>query len=239
MRIGIFDRELGASDEILGEITRELRDIAENFALSEAERQEKLHQLADNQIRLIREQQELEDRQAELFAIRVPSDQNAEALRDATSYWLSPAMIENLVRMYLKATCGSEQEYIIGERPLKTLRLSQEARARLLKDFAQLPRQTSVTFREWENWLKGTSPLLSITFDASSASENPDATLMTPVHPLVRQAARSTESADRLACVFAGPRRRPGSRRLSFRDIRLAAPGSSAGLNSATGLCYG
>ncbi|MBZ5619496.1 MAG: DEAD/DEAH box helicase family protein [Acidobacteriia bacterium] len=203
LRIGVFDRELGASDEILGEITRELRDIAENFTLSETERQEKLHQLADNQIRLIREQQELEDRQAELFAIRVPSDQNAEALRDVTSYWLSPAMMENLARMYLKMACGSEQDYIIGEKPLKTLRLSQEARARLFKDFVQLPRQTSVTFREWENWLKGASPLLSITFDAASASDNLDATLITPVHPLVRQAARSTECADRLACVFA------------------------------------
>ena len=133
LRIGIFDRELGASDEILGQITRELRDIAENFSLSEAERQEKLHQLADNQIRLIREQQELQDRQAELFAIRVPSDQNAEALRDVTSYWLSPAMIENMVRMYLQATFGSDQDYIIGEKPLKTLRLSQEARGSTLE----------------------------------------------------------------------------------------------------------
>jgi ATP-dependent helicase HepA len=202
LRIGIFDRELGASDEILGEITRELRDIAENFTLSESERREKLRQLGDNQVRLIREQQELEDRQAELFAVRVPSDQGAQALRDATSFWLSPTMIENLVRMYLKATCGPEQEYIIGEKPQKTLRLSQEARARILKDFAQLSRQTSVTFREWENWLKGTSPLMTITFEASSASENPEATLMTPVHPLVRQAARSTQCSDRVAAVF-------------------------------------
>lgn len=203
LRIGIFDRELGASDEILGQITRELRDIAENFALSETERQEKLHQLADNQIRLIREQQELENRQAELFAIRVSSDHNAQALRDVTSYWLSPPMIDNLVRMYLKATCGPDQDYLIGEKPLKTLRLSQEARGRLLKDFGQVPRQTSITFREWENWLKGANPLLSITFDAACASDNPDATLITPVHPLVRQAARSTESPDRMACVCA------------------------------------
>ena len=202
LRIGIFDRELGASDEILGQITRELRDIAENFALTDTERQEKLHQLADNQIRLIQEQRELEDRQAELFALRMPSEQNAEALLDATSYWLSPAMMENLVRLYLKATCGAEQDHIIGEKPLKTLRLSQEARSRLLKDFAQLPRQTSVTSREWERWLKGASPLLSITFDASCASEYPDAILITPVHPLVRQAAWSTDSSDRLASAF-------------------------------------
>jgi hypothetical protein len=145
--------------------------------------------LADNQTRLIQEQQALEDRQAELFALRVPSEQHAEARRDATSYWLSPAMMENLVRLYLKATCGAEQDHIIGEKPLKTLRLSQEARSRLLKDSAQLPRQTSVTSREWESWLKGASPLLSIAFDASCASEYPDAILITPVHPLVRQAA--------------------------------------------------
>lgn len=202
LRIGIFDRELGASDEILGQISRELRNIAENFALSEEERQEKLHQLADNQIRLIREQQELEDRQAELFAIRLPLDQKDQDLRDATSYWLSPDMLENLVRIYLRTTCGPDQDHMVGDKPLKTLRLSQDARNRLLKDFSQLPRQTSAMFREWENWLKGSNPLWTITFDAACASDNPDATLLTPVHPLVKQAAKGTSSSDRLACVF-------------------------------------
>ena len=202
LRIGIFDRELGASDEILGQITRELHDIAENFALTDTERQEKLHQLADNQIRLIQEQQALEDRQAEFFALRIPAERNAEALRDATSYWLSPAMIENLVRSYLQTTCGAEQEHIMGEKPLKTLRLAQDARSRLLKDFAQLPRQTSVTSREWESWLKGASPLLSITFDAACASEYPETILITPVHPLVRQAAWSIDASDRFASAF-------------------------------------
>jgi superfamily II DNA or RNA helicase len=202
LRIGIFDRELGASDEILGEITRELRDIAENFALSDRERQEKLHQLADNKIRLIREQLELEQRQAELFAIRMPHNQHDQDLEDASSYWLSPPMLENMVRIYLQTTRGSDQDHIIGERPLKTLRLSQEARTRLLKDFSQLPRQISAVYRDWENWLKGANPLLPITFDTTCASENSDAIMLTPVHPLVRQAARNTSSSDRLACVF-------------------------------------
>lgn len=203
LRIGIFHREIGASDEILGQITRELRDLAENFALSEADRQEKLHQLADNQIRLIQEQQRLEERQAELFAIRVPAGQSDEKkLQDASSFWLSPAMIENLLRNYLKDTCGSDQEYIIGEKSIKTLRLSQEARNRILKDFSQLPRQVSLISREWEAWLKGASPLLAITFEASCASENPDVLLITPIHPLVRQAARAAESSDRLACYL-------------------------------------
>jgi superfamily II DNA or RNA helicase len=72
VRIGVFNNALGGSEEILGEITREIRNIAENFSLSEDDRGLKLQQLADNKIRLIQEQEELEERQVELFGIRLP-----------------------------------------------------------------------------------------------------------------------------------------------------------------------
>ena len=39
MRIGVFKSALGGSEEILGEITEDIRHIAENYALSEADRQ--------------------------------------------------------------------------------------------------------------------------------------------------------------------------------------------------------
>ena len=75
VRIGVFNKALGSSEEILGEITREIRNIAENFSLTEEERRSKLQQLADNKIRLIQEQEELEQRQLELFGIRLPENQ--------------------------------------------------------------------------------------------------------------------------------------------------------------------
>lgn len=189
LRIGIFDREIGASDEILGQITQELRSIAEDFTLTEAERREKLQQLADNQIGLIREQQELEERQPELFALRIPRSQAEEELQDASSRWLAPALLENLVCQYLAGLSGGEHPILMGEKAVKTLRLNAETRNLLLSDFGKLPRSTAVTYRDWENWLKGSNPHLRVTFGHEAGSQNPDTSLLSPVHPLVRQAA--------------------------------------------------
>jgi len=62
LRIGVFNHALGGSEEILGEITTEIRNSAENLSLSENERREKLGQLADNKIRVIQEQERLEEK---------------------------------------------------------------------------------------------------------------------------------------------------------------------------------
>ncbi len=197
MRIGVFNSSLGGNEEILGEISKGIRDIAENFNLSEEDRRKKLQQLADNKIRLIKEQEELEQKQVELFGIRLPEILLKQEIEDATSFWLSPPSIKRLVTQYLQKVCGRDQEFILGEKPLKTLRLSQEARAALLRDYQQLPRQNNVTYRAWENWLKGGDPLLPVTFEAECAKANPQATFITPLHPLVKQAALSIEARGR------------------------------------------
>jgi len=191
LRIGVFNSALGGSEEILGEITKEIRDIAENFTLTEEDRRAKLQQLADNKIRLIQEQEELEQRQMELFGIRLPEDRMVKEIEDASSYWLSPASIRRIVTLYLQEACGKEQEFILGEKPLKTLRLSQEARTILLRDFQQLHRKNTTVFRDWENWLKGGNPHLLITFESDCAVQHPEAAFIMPLHPLVRQAALS------------------------------------------------
>lgn len=197
LRIGVFNHALGDNEEILGEISQEIKNIAADFALTDEDRKEKFQQLADNKVRLIMEQEKFEQKQQELFGIRLPADQMKKEMEkeieEASSFWLSPDAIRNLGILYLQKTCGSskEQEYILGDKPLKTLRLSQEARSRLLKDFRDLPRQNLSSYRHWETWLKGGDPHLSITFDAACASSNPKATFITPLHPLVRQAART------------------------------------------------
>jgi ATP-dependent helicase HepA len=193
VRIGVFNHALGAGEEILGEITMEIRDIAENYALSEDERKLKLDQLADNKIRLIQEQEVLEQRQLELFGIRLPEDQMRKDIEDASSYWLESLSLQRLVTLYLQQTFGADQDFILGEKMLKTLRLSQVARNRLLRDFQKLPRKNNSMHREWENWLKGDNPYLAITFESACASQNPKAAFIMPLHPLVRQAANSVD----------------------------------------------
>ena len=141
----------------------------------------------------MQEQEELEQKQMELFGIRLPDEYLREEISEATSFWLSPQALHNLITNYLQRLLGKEQELILGDKPLKTLRLSQEARSKLLEDFRKLPRQGTPSYREWENWLKGSNPRLSITFEASCASKYSEAAFITPLHPLVRQAAMALE----------------------------------------------
>ena len=202
VRIGVFENALGGSEEILGDIASEIKNIAENYTLSEEDRKTKLQQLADNKIRLVQEQEKLEQQQMELFGIRLPEDQMKKEIEEATSFWLSPASLRRLVTLYLQNTCGKGQEFILGEKPLKTLRLSQEARNSLLQDFQQLPKQNTPVYREWETWLKESTPLLSITFESACASQNPKAAFVMPLHPLVKQAAMSLEARPRAATTL-------------------------------------
>ena len=216
VRIGVFENALGGSEEILGEISKEIKNIAENYALSEEERKTKLQQLADNEIRLVQEQEKLEQQQMELFGIRLPEDQMKKEVEEASSFWLSPASIQRLVAIYLNGICGEEREFILGEKALKTLRLSQEARTALLRDFQQLLRRTASDYRAWEKWLKGGDPHLSITFEADCATQHPDAAFITPLHPLVKQAARSLETSQRVFTALKAQSREVPTGRYEF-----------------------
>ena len=190
LRIGVFESALGGSEEILGEITTELRDIAENHGLTQTERRIKLQQLADNKILLVQEQEQLEAQQLDLFGLRFPEDKMEKEVEDASSFWLSPASIQRLVtRVIFLQKIGTEQEFILGEKPLKTLRLAEGARNALLPDFQRFSREKTRVYREWEKWLKGSDQHLPVTFEADCAIQHPDAVFIMPTHPLVKQAA--------------------------------------------------
>ena len=189
LRIGVFESALGGSEEILGDITTELREIAESHELTQEERRVRLRQLADNKILLVQEQEQLEAQQLDLFGLRFPEDRMAKEVEDASSFWLSPASVQRLVTRYLLQRIGTEQEYVLGEKPLKTLRLSEDARNALLPDFQRFSREKTRVYREWEKWLKGSDQHLPITFEADCATRHPDAVFIMPTHPLVKQAA--------------------------------------------------
>ena len=202
LRIGVFESALGGSEEILGDITTELQEIAENYSLTEVERRTKLQQLTDNKILLIQETERLESQELELFGISLPDDKIVKEVEDASSFWLSPVSIQRLVTLYLQRKLEVEQEYIRGESSLKTLRLSATARATLLRDFQELPRERSLINREWENWLKGNDQHLVITFEADCATQNPEAAFMMPIHPLVKQASLGLEKEENVVTVL-------------------------------------
>lgn len=195
-RIGVFHHAVGGSEEIFGRITQELHDIAESFTLTAEERAARLQQLADNSIRLIREEQELEAKQSELFGLNVPNQAWREELQATETFWLSAGAVQRCAATYLAHRSGAESDHILGDKPLKTLRLNQDTRARLLDDFKRLPRSNDLSSREWEKWLKGNLPTAAITFDQEVAVEHPKALCLSVAHPLIRQAARYLEIAE-------------------------------------------
>lgn len=192
-RIGVFHNAVGGGEEILGEITQELHDIAESFKLTTKERTQRLKQLSDNGIRQIREEEELESKQSELFGLNVPNPSWQDEIDAAETFWLSPHALQTAVTTYLATRLESETEHLLGDKTIKTLRLSQEARKHLLNDYKRLPRSIEPTARDWEKWLKGAQPTLAVTFDQEAAAENQKAVHLSVLHPLVRQAAHFLE----------------------------------------------
>ena len=202
LRIGVFHSSIGDCEDILGEITGEIKNIAENFELTDEERQAKFQQITDNKVRLLKEQEELEEKQRDLFGVHMPQSAFDTEIKNATNYWLSSENLQNLVSTYLKSRTGEDKEYFLGDKELKTLRLSQNARMLLLEDFkkAKLPRNEMN--RSWEKWLKAGDQHIQVTFESSCSKENPKATFINITHPLVKQAAAYLQSKGKVVTVL-------------------------------------
>ena len=201
LRIGIFEASIGDCEEILGDMSREIRDIAENLTLTETQRQQKLQQLADNEIRTLQEQKRLEEKEHELFGLQLPRTAPDSAIQNAESYWLTAASIERFVQHYLNQRLGVG-DYLLGDRSLKTLRMSQEAREKLRDDFKGVEASKSPMFQSWKKWLKGEEPHIAITFDSACAADHRDAFFIMPLHPLVLQASRYLDVAEPVHTAF-------------------------------------
>lgn len=192
-RIGVFHNAIGGSEEILGTLSHQIQNIADQFELSPLQRQERLQQLSDNEIRQVLEEQQLEDKEAELFGLNVPKRNWEKELEEAESFWLSPTAVQQCVATYLSERTSGGQGHLVGEKSLKTLRLSHEARTMLLTDYRVLRKSSDPASRQWEKWLKGGSATLQVTFDQQTASDHPDAAFLNVLHPLVRQSAQYLE----------------------------------------------
>lgn len=202
MRIGVFHSSIGDCEDILGEVTNEVRKLVDNFQLTDEERKEKIQQMTDNKVRFIKEQEELEEKQRDLFGIYVPQSAFDTELKNATNYWLSSNNIQNLVFYYLKQRLEADKEYILGTKALKKLRLSQEARMQLLDDFKRSKLPRNEINRAWRKWLESGEQLLDITFESACWKENPSATLLSITHPLVKLAADYLQSKGKIVTTL-------------------------------------
>lgn len=192
-RIGVFNASIGDSEQILGDITKEIYNIAEQYILNPEERREKLQQLQDNKIRLIQEQQKMEDEKHTFFGLDLSENVMKKELQDATNIHLSAEAIERLVETYLEKRLGDSNTYILGDGKAKTLRLNIDNRKLLFDDYNKLPRQTNPVYRQWDQYLNNSVPFEKITFDGEYAAENNDVVFIMPTHPLVKQALKCFE----------------------------------------------
>jgi superfamily II DNA or RNA helicase len=189
LRIGVFRESLGGSEEVLGELTREMRAIGDDLRLTPAEQDEKLRQLADNKLARIQEQSELEDREAALFGLAVQKldDEGVEA---AVSPWLTGPQLGGLVTEYLERI-GYERASTLFDKAVGVFRPDKAVRSTLLADTKSLGTSGSVV-TDWTQWLAGASEgqTRRFTFEPALA-ESDGVELLSSTHPLVRVAARA------------------------------------------------
>jgi ATP-dependent helicase HepA len=202
LRIGLFERTIGGSEVILGDIAEEIRRVADDLFLSPGDRQSRLQQLADNEIRHMTEVAQLEERQFELFGISLARRQIDDEIAAASSAWLAPTALERLVSLYLERELGADRSPILGQGPVKTLRLSAEVRRRLASRRTRVSR-LGLMEREWETWLRGGHPTTALTFEREAALEDRSLIFITPVHPLTQTAARALAADDELRVSLA------------------------------------
>ena len=198
LRIGIFQQALGGSEEILGRLTQEIKNIAENFELTAEEQAKRLQQLSDNEIRAIQEQAKLEEEQSKLFGLNQPQ-RDEDMIKQASSFWLTPAMLANLISRYLQTLGATNIPASLGQKPVTTLQLGQDIREKLLADVQKL-KPSGEAAQTWMRWLKGNDPYLALTFNQQTAAEQRELLFITPNHPLAQQAAYSIEPATPLIC---------------------------------------
>lgn len=188
LRIGIFEHSIGECDEILGEISAQLDNIAFNSSLSDEERRIKIEQMADNEIRKLQEMTRLEEEEKDLFGIDLSEYMTSREINRAENTWLTQKNLQNLIEQYLTDRLGNG-DYLVGDSEIKQIRLSAEARFKIREDFRKLPGGRSLVRQKWENYLKGKSPMHTITFDAEAANKERSCFFITPMHPLAKQAA--------------------------------------------------
>lgn len=189
MRIGVFERSIGDCEEILGQIASGIDYIVYDTNLTDEERNIKLEQMADNEVRKMQELNRLEEEEKELFGFDLTELTTSHEIKKAESPWISGYFLQKLIENYTTAIVGKGQ-YIIGESSLKTIRLSASARQILRDDLKKLTGGRNALRRSWQNYLSGNKPNHSITFDPETASKERDSFFITAMHPLAKQAAK-------------------------------------------------
>ncbi|MCY3932284.1 MAG: hypothetical protein OXH70_11245 [Acidobacteria bacterium] len=162
------------------------------------------------------EEERMEGAQGELFGLGQLVADWASEIENAESPWLTPDAIRRLVNLYLQRLLESpERNFLEGSGPIRTLRLSADAKRKLLAFLDVRGRRTDSRFTRWENWLRGASSRLGVAFRQDAARESDEVVHLDATHSLVQQAAT-------LLATGGGPRPSPPAR------VCVSAPSPTA-----------
>lgn len=184
-RIGIFQNSVGDCEEILGSITKNIQEIALDITLTEEQKRFRFEQMADNEIRKIKQMELLEEQSKQLFGLDIGNSRLEDSLYKADSYWVSPQAVRSMIEHYSIETFGKniiehEQrlQIVAGYREKTTLS-------------SKLPKQTNndspalVLFRDY---LKSDRREHKIVFESEKAASplNSNAMFINYDHPLTK-----------------------------------------------------
>ena len=190
-KIGVFEASIGDCSEILGDISEQIFKIMLDPGLSDEERQMKIEKMADNEVMKVQEMNRLEQEEKSLFGFDLSNYIQNKDVQDAESVWINAESISNLVDSFLVDFLG-DGEYIRSNKvnELRTMRIGGDKKQLLMDNFKKLEIANSNNATKlWNAYLKSTSAQLRITYDATTAKDNREATFLTQMHPLVLQAA--------------------------------------------------
>ena len=199
-KIGVFEASIGDCSEILGDISEQIFKIMLEPGLTDDERQMKIEKMADNEVMKVQEMNRLEQEEKSLYGFDLSNYIQNKDVQDAESAWITPDSISNLVDLFLIDYLGYG-EYIRSNKvnELRTMRISGDKKQMLMDDLKKMELVNSNNATKlWNAYLKSTAAQLRITYDATTAKDNRDATFLTQMHPLVLQAAK--HESDMLPC---------------------------------------
>jgi ERCC4-related helicase len=179
-RIGIFEHSIGDCSDILGGLAQSIQDIILDVKLTENERAVKLEQMADNEVRQVQEMRRLEDDEKQMFGLDISSF--TDDVDKADNPWLASEAIKRLVSGYLEARLDTDKPVLTDSR----LKLTLAEKALLADDYKILSHTSSDTI--WAKYLRSSAAVCGVAFN-QDAAKDPKTLFLTPVHPLVRQAA--------------------------------------------------
>ena len=201
-KIGVFEASIGDCSEILGDINEQIQKIMFDPKLSEEERQMKIEKMADNDVMKVKEMNRLEQEEKSLYGFDLSNYIQNKDVQDAESEWISPESLSNLVDAFLVDYLG-DGEYIRSNKTseIRTMRISSEKKRLLMDDLKNVNAlNNNNATKLWNSYLKSNSPLLKITYDATTAKDDRDVTFFTQMHPLVLEAAKY--ESRQLPCII-------------------------------------